>query len=493
MEKTTEKAVETKNLKETGKDIDKESEKEIVNEMQKESLDSATAMGMELLMLRPEELITNDNNTFSVEQDFVELSSSISKFGLRQPLDVVPDKSGKYRIVGGERRFRSICKCMEEGQNLYPYGIPCVVNNRRPGSTLEEKIMIYEENMHNRDMRTTYLEKLKELYYMYEEMQAQDPTFPKNIVKRLSEKLGVGLRQTYKLKDIAMCEDVWIRQAVDQNMLPIDRATAVLRFPKEARDELHKFFEENGKITADILSEFKEKYFPQKESRNAQAKEDASLPAEDYSALTDVSNSLAAKDVKTPAAVEEQSFEENHMDAASYAGYDGSAQKTVPVEVPKHTSIHHNAAVDVQNITAESVEDQEISEAFGGDIAKINLKNYEDPEEYEEDYNEEEQMYGESSSYIPKPYQEKEKNKENVKMPLVNMDLDEQEMSNALYWFKSMSKKGFMTEEEEMYVDAMVKSLLKFYFPSFVKKGRIRDEMKETIEEMVLMMQPLLS
>lgn len=489
MEKTTEKAVETKNLKETGKDIDKEIEKETGNEMQKESLDSAVAMGMELLMLRPEELITNDNNTFSVEQDFVELSSSISKFGLRQPLDVVPDESGKYRIVGGERRYHSICKCMEKGENLYPYGIPCVVNNRRPGSTLEEKILIYEENMHNRDMRTTYLEKLKELYYMYEEMQAQDPTFPKNIVKRLSEKLGIGLRQTYKLKDIAMCEDVWIRQAVDQNMLPIDRATAVLRFPKEARDELHKFLEENGKITADILSEFKEKYFPKKEPGNAQAKEDASLPAEDHSDQTDAGDSLVAKDMETPAAVEEQSFEGNHIEADSY---DGRAQKTVLVEESKHSPIHHNDAVEVLNITAESVEDQEISEAFGGDIAKINLKNYEDPEEYEEDYNEEEQMYGESSSYIPKPYQEKEKNKEKVKMPLVNMDLDEQEMSNALYWFKSMSKKGFMTEEEEMYVDAMVKSLLKFYFPSFVKKGCIRDEMKDTIEEIVLMMQPLL-
>lgn len=218
--------------------------------------------GLELIKISPDDLEVNPHNNFSIDS-IEELQNSIRVFGLRQPLDVITNPPGsekKYRIIGGERRFTAITDGINKGFGWFEDGIPCTfAKHRPPVSTTEERIMVIEENIHNRDLSHGYLDKIKELFFLYEKRREEDPSFPKSIVKHLADRLGIGVRQAYKVTAIAKEADDWIHDAVSNDEMSLDTASVIVHLEKEKQEELKKYFEENHLITSDVLDKYRKK------------------------------------------------------------------------------------------------------------------------------------------------------------------------------------------------------------------------------------------
>ena len=63
---------------------------------------------------------------------------------------------------------------------------------------------------------------------------------------------------------------------------------------------------------------------------------------------------------------------------------------------------------------------------------------------------------------------------------------------DAISWFSRIEDKGVMTDMERVYINSIVRSLAKFYFPDLRKKGFIPEGMRESINEIAEIINPLL-
>lgn len=63
-----------------------------------------------------EEIYLNDLNDGLSMDEIEQLADSIQRVGLQQPLLVVQDEKGKYRLISGHRRFRAITLLKENGK-----------------------------------------------------------------------------------------------------------------------------------------------------------------------------------------------------------------------------------------------------------------------------------------------------------------------------------------------------------------------------------------
>lgn len=97
---------------------------ESLDELEEEKVERDAKKDTTMLFIPADKIHPNKMNDFSVEDDLTPLKTSIEYFGLRQPLDVLPEEDGSYRLVGGERRYRAICQSIEEGSRQFVDGIP---------------------------------------------------------------------------------------------------------------------------------------------------------------------------------------------------------------------------------------------------------------------------------------------------------------------------------------------------------------------------------
>lgn len=212
--------------------------------------------GMELIYVKPKDLIPSQHNCYS-EEDIEELCDSIRQFSLGQPLAVRSGEDGKYTVIAGHRRRLAILKGYERGYKWFPEGIPCVLKDSEVQSTLDEQIMIHELNIHNRDNHGNYLQLISDLYYLYQAKKQEDDSFPESVMKRLADKLGIGVRQAQKKTYIATAADNWISDAVNEHKMSLDKASIISHLSQESQDELREYFEENGLIPSDVLDKYR--------------------------------------------------------------------------------------------------------------------------------------------------------------------------------------------------------------------------------------------
>lgn len=214
---------------------------------------------MRFTFILPENIVENKLNN-AVINNIDYLKESIRQNGLRQPIDVLPEKNGTtYRIIGGHRRFAAIKQGIEEGYGWFSKGIPCVIQPHQIENTIDEQIVMYEENLSSRNYQDgNYLEGVKTLYMLYQEKSRNDEEFKGSaLIRRLAEKLNVGTRQAYKTAFIATSAAPWITNAVEDRLLPIDVAAMISHLDDDKQKALHKIFNEHQMIPKEILNMYR--------------------------------------------------------------------------------------------------------------------------------------------------------------------------------------------------------------------------------------------
>ena len=223
---------------------------------------------MRFTFILPENIVENKLNN-AVINNIDYLKESIRQNGLRQPIDVLPEKNGTtYRIIGGHRRFAAIKQGIEEGYGWFSKGVPCVIQPHQIENTIDEQIVMYEENLSSRNYQDgNYLEGVKTLYMLYQEKSRNDEEFKGSaLIRRLAEKLNVGTRQAYKTAFIATSAAPWITNAVEDRLLPIDVAAMISHLDDDKQKALHKIFNEHQMIPKEILNMYRKGFQKKQES-----------------------------------------------------------------------------------------------------------------------------------------------------------------------------------------------------------------------------------
>jgi len=106
---------------------------------------------MQLTQLSPGKIRANETMNSRIDYgDIQELADSIRESGLQQPLTVVPDSDGNYRVVDGFRRMRAISLLSKSGQA--PGEIPVLIRE------LSETDSLYLQCTGNQGKQLTPLE-----------------------------------------------------------------------------------------------------------------------------------------------------------------------------------------------------------------------------------------------------------------------------------------------------------------------------------------------
>lgn len=435
---------------------------------------------MRFTFILPENIVENKLNN-AVINNIDYLKESIRQNGLRQPIDVLPEKNGTtYRIIGGHRRFAAIKQGIEEGYGWFSKGIPCVIQPHQIENTIDEQIVMYEENLSSRNYQDgNYLEGVKTLYMLYQEKSRNDEEFKGSaLIRRLAEKLNVGTRQAYKTAFIATSAAPWITNAVEDRLLPIDVAAMISHLDDDKQKALHKIFNEHQMIPKEILNMYRKGFQKKQES------------SDDGSSQENISESGPQEVMEEPKEIQATSKEEEPvarpvLQTEQYPKEDQSSTEQCPGEEKTQTVLEKSHEEEKAQAAARKQEIKDMvslyddSNFFGeNDIEdpydgydNADYAGYDDPEEpdYEDDVEEE----------------------RSVCAP-VNYHVDTTDSAlTALAWFSEMVDRNGASEQEMAYVDTIVKMLAKFYFPHFVKQGYVDGKMRDTVKEIVDMMSGL--
>ena len=164
------------------------------------------------------------------KEALTELSSSIKRYGVLQPLIVVPDGDENYTIVAGERRWRAAKQAKLEK-------VPCIVRQREELEQLEISLI---ENVQRVDLtpieQAISIERLHQEFNMpYQEIAqrlGKAPTTINNIVRLL------GLPKA-------------AREALDKNNISEGHARAILalkEYPQEQEKLLEHIIKEKWSV-----------------------------------------------------------------------------------------------------------------------------------------------------------------------------------------------------------------------------------------------------
>lgn len=417
--------------------------------------------GMKFKFISPDQIRENKLNDETIN-NIEWMMESIRINGLRQPLDVLPEENGTtYRIIGGHRRFCAIKRGIKEGYGWFSKGIPCVIQERQIESTLDEQIVMHEENLSSRNYQEgNFLEGVKTLYMLYQEKRSEDKTFKAStIMERLAEKLKVGTRQAYKTAYIATSADAWITNAVENKLLTIDSASIIAHLDKEKQDLLHEYFDEHQCIPKEVLDKYR---------KNADKKR------QDAEELDD--------DPETDSIPDEHQTDNEGDEAPKNPDTDDNSitNREVKDMVARYDDSNFYGDDGLEGIPMESN-----SSYDGYEDMPLYLGEKAPHDESDEDY-----MDHEENSFSMSDFPD-EMRMTPPPAPQGSHMMQMDAALTALTWFSELDEKNGISEQERAYVDTIVKMLAKFYFPCFAKQGYIDNGMRDTIKEIVDMMSGL--
>lgn len=215
----------------------------------------------QVIYVSPDLVVPNPKNKYEVT-NIDELADNIAVYGLLQPLLVkgpFPDKT--YMLLGGERRWTAIKKVMAEDPEAAKKleKIPVEVYGPSDLDEIDEEIIIRETNSQARNMEKYRKQDVWELYDLYKKKQERGDTMPENIIKRISEKMGIGQRQVQKIVSIDEYMIPEMKEKVENGSISINKASKIAHLSKEKQEELYKILEDTGTIDMSTIQEIEAK------------------------------------------------------------------------------------------------------------------------------------------------------------------------------------------------------------------------------------------
>lgn len=211
----------------------------------------------QVIYVSPDLVVPNPKNKYEVT-NIDELADNIAVYGLLQPLLVkgpFPDKT--YMLLGGERRWTAIKKVMAEDPEAAKKleKIPVEVYGPSDLDEIDEEIIIRETNSQARNMEKYRKQDVWELYDLYKKKQERGDAMPDNIIKRISEKMGIGQRQVQKIVSIDEYMIPEMKEKVEDGSISINKASKIAHLPKEKQEELYKILEDTGTLAMETIQE----------------------------------------------------------------------------------------------------------------------------------------------------------------------------------------------------------------------------------------------
>ena len=215
----------------------------------------------QVIYVSPDLVVPNPKNKYEVT-NIDELADNIAVYGLLQPLLVkgpFPDKT--YMLLGGERRWTAIKKVMAEDPEAAKKleKIPVEVYGPSDLDEIDEEIIIRETNSQARNMEKYRKQDVWELYDLYKKKQERGDAMPENIIKRISEKMGIGQRQVQKIVSIDEYMIPEMKEKVEDGSISINKASKIAHLSKEKQEELYKILEDTGTIDMSTIQEIEAK------------------------------------------------------------------------------------------------------------------------------------------------------------------------------------------------------------------------------------------
>lgn len=224
-----------------------------------------------IVWLDVRELVRNEKNFYGI-RDIEELASMIAASGTIEPITVTPDRSGKYRIVAGERRTAATLLRLERGDLIDPK-VPCMVKEFHHSGALSpedmEMLCLIVSNRGQRQTRTA-LEKLREIEELepiaqkiFKDEQIQG-TFRRFFAQDI---LAMSQTKLQRLKTLARLVDEG-RAALEIGMLSETAAMELATYSADAQDKYLKALVENNikNRVEDIRAFFSEEISDEEES-----------------------------------------------------------------------------------------------------------------------------------------------------------------------------------------------------------------------------------
>ena len=215
----------------------------------------------QVIYVSPDLVVPNPKNKYEVT-NIDELADNIAVYGLLQPLLVkgpFPDKT--YMLLGGERRWTAIKKVMAEDPEAAKKleKIPVEVYGPSDLDEIDEEIIIRETNSQARNMEKYRKQDVWELYDLYKKKQERGDAMPDNIIKRISEKMGIGQRQVQKIVSIDEYMIPEMKEKVEDGSISINKASKIAHLPKKKQEELYKILEDTGTLAMETIQEIESK------------------------------------------------------------------------------------------------------------------------------------------------------------------------------------------------------------------------------------------
>lgn len=211
----------------------------------------------QVIYVSPDLVVPNPKNKYEVT-NIDELADNIAVYGLLQPLLVKgPFPNKTYMLLGGERRWTAIKKVMAEDPEAAKKleKIPVEVYGPSDLDEIDEEIIIRETNSQARNMEKYRKQDVWELYDLYKKKQERGDAMPDNIIKRISEKMGIGQRQVQKIVSIDEYMIPEMKEKVEDGSISINKASKIAHLPKEKQEELYKILEDTGTLAMETIQE----------------------------------------------------------------------------------------------------------------------------------------------------------------------------------------------------------------------------------------------
>lgn len=211
----------------------------------------------QVIYISPESIVPNPKNKYEIE-NIDELADNIAVYGVLQPLLVKgPLHDKTYMLLGGERRWTAVKKVIETNPAAASKleKIPVEVYAPADMDEIDEDIIIRETNSQARNMDKYRKQDIWELYDLYKKKQERGDEMPDNIIRRISEKMGIGERQVQKIVSIDEYMIPEMKEMVADGGMSINKASKIAHLPKEKQEEVYKIMEEEGDIDMETIRE----------------------------------------------------------------------------------------------------------------------------------------------------------------------------------------------------------------------------------------------
>ena len=226
----------------------------------------------QIIYLDIDEIETNPQNFYGL-RNIDELAGLIAVSHLIEPLTVIKEPNGKYKLISGHRRRAAVQKLLEEG--IYTERkLPCIVKTREKfsieqedGGTIEfdedavEMLNLIASNRGQREERTID-EKLQEVKYL--EKFAKAIYNQKNSRRRgrflnffAEEILNISQTQLWRMNSLEKLTEN-VRHAIDEKKISETAAVEMSTMPEEKQEEcLEKILSGEIKGTVQAIQKMK--------------------------------------------------------------------------------------------------------------------------------------------------------------------------------------------------------------------------------------------